>query len=140
MAGEEVKEEKKEVKEEVGEYDDIDLKNLGEIELDRKESPFTFRDKKYKLVELSGLEREQYNDEVKANNMEKQADGDFMVVKNEGLLLALLKRTVYDVETNKPVAPEVIANWSESSQKFLWRASRKLAGLDAKSKAEAKNS
>ncbi len=140
MPDEEDKEEKKETKVEVGEYDDIDLKNLGEVELDRKEAPFTFKGKKYKLVELSGLEREQYNDEVKANNMEKLPNGDAYVVKNEGLLLSLLKRSVYDAETNKPVDPEVIANWSESSQKHLWRASRKLAGLDVKSKAEAKNS
>ncbi len=107
------------------------------IKVERKEIPLDLSGRKYKLVEMDGIELGGWRDRM-SDRLKFGSSGAVVGVKtskgNEALLIA---ECLYD-DTGVKVKYETILNWPISVQMKIVRMCRDLNGLTEEPEAEKK--
>lgn len=94
--------------------------------------------RKYILQELTGEERDNYVD-TKWSKQVQQKDGQTVVTNMKGMAAELIHAHLWDCDSQKKVPVGEIQGWPSKLQTKLVDLCRKISGLDAAAKKEAKN-
>lgn len=117
---------------------DLDALSKEDLSLSLRRIPLTIGGKKgYFLEQLDGARRDLYNKGLYGDHMTRMANGDWIVTKHVGFYANLLQHCVVKPEGGY-VGVDEIQSWPSELQDKLYRAARKLSGLDPKAKETAR--
>lgn len=106
-------------------------------DLDSYDCTITFKDGRRKDIqvrEFAGVAREDF---LKDNSKKMDRDGK-TIREFKDVQVILLRKTIYDVETDKPLTDDELRNLPAKTQQMLYEMSIKMCGLDKEALLQAK--